>query len=120
MLLEPSPISLLLPLAGFYWLERTEQRVVSDHECQSNVASRPITGMAPCRMRRTASIWVLSSIPFARSLVVSINWDSQALDLRNPCCMSDRILCWSKNRMMELWMMCSRTLHHTEVRDIGW
>ena len=51
MLLEPSPTSLLLlPLVGFCWLERTQSKTTSDHECHSDVASRPVACVALCRM----------------------------------------------------------------------
>ena len=51
MLREPSPTSLLLlPLAGFCWLEKTESKTMPDHECHSDVASRPVACVAPCRM----------------------------------------------------------------------
>ena len=48
-----------------------------------------------------------------RSCVVSIKWVSVEGLLRKPCCLSDKTEFWSR------WSTCSRSLQHTEVREMG-
>jgi hypothetical protein len=52
------------------------------------------------------------------SMVIS-NWDSQDRLTLNPCCSSQRNWWRSKWSMMELWTMCSNSLHAIEVSDTG-
>ena len=46
-----------------------------------------------------------------RSCVVSINWISVEFLLRKPCCLSDKIECWSRV------YVCSERLHFAYVNS---
>jgi hypothetical protein len=47
--------------------------------------------------------------------IVVTSWVSQERFLLNPCCLSVRMLYWSKWLIMLLWMMCSSTLQTIDV-----
>ena len=46
-----------------------------------------------------------------RSCIVSINWISVEFLLRKPCCLSDKIVCWSSVHV------CSERLHFADVNS---
>ena len=67
----------------------------------------------------TMSVWCPSSLMVRRSCTVVNNCVSQEKDARKPCCSRERILCLLRWAPMWLHMMCSSTLHVTQVRLTG-